>query len=137
MVKESGVPYTIVHSTQFLEFLPGIATSGTIGQEIHLSLAEIQPICSDDVALRMAEIVVDKPENGIVEIAGPDLFSLPELMIRYLDKIHDTRRVVVDANARYFGAKLGIRTLVPSKNARLSTTSFDTWISRSVLMPIP
>lgn len=136
LIRRSRTPYTIVHSTQFFEFLGGIAAAAANGGEIHLSPAEIQPICSDDVAARMAEVIIAEPANDIIEIAGPDLFSLPELMLRYLSKLEDTRKIVVDANARYFGAKLDTRTLVPVGNARLGSTDFDTWLERAVVMPI-
>lgn len=136
LIRASGIPYTIVHSTQFFEFLSGIVASSTIGDKIHLSLAEIQPISSDDVAAQMTRVVLGAPANDVVEIAGPDLYSLPELVIRYLDKLEDTRRVIVDANARYFGAKLGLKTLVPESNARLGDMNFDTW-ARTMVVRLP
>lgn len=133
LIRESGRPYTIVHSTQFFEFLPGIASGSAKGEEIHLSPAEIQPIASDDVAAHMTDVVVAYPLNGVIEIAGPDVYSLPELMLRYLQRIDDSRKVKVDANARYFGAKLDTRTLVPENNARLGSINFDNWIETMVV----
>jgi uncharacterized protein YbjT (DUF2867 family) len=133
IIRKSGIPYTIVHSTQFFEFLSGIVASSTVGDKIHLSLAEIQPISSDDVAAQLTEVVLGPPANDVIEIAGPDLFSLPELVIRYLDKIQDTRRVIVDANARYFGAKLGLKTLVPDASARRGDINFDAWANTMVV----
>jgi uncharacterized protein YbjT (DUF2867 family) len=136
LIKESGVPYTIVHSTQFFEFLGGIVASSAVADEIHLSFANIQPISSDDVAQKMTEVVVEPPMNAIVEIAGPDVYSLPELAIRYLEKLEDPRHVRIDANARYFGAKLALETLVPAKGARLGATGFNTWVN-TVVVKVP
>lgn len=129
LIKESGIPFTIVHSTQFFEFLPSIIAAGAKGEQIHMSPAETQPISSDDVASFMADIALLKPANTIIEIAGPELFSLPELVLRYLDKIRDPRRVKLDARARYFGAKLQNRTLVPWDDARLGSMTFESWFN--------
>ncbi|MBA4055643.1 MAG: NmrA family transcriptional regulator [Marivirga sp.] len=134
LIKKSTVPYTIVHSTQFFEFLGGIVSSAANGQEIHLSAAEIQPISSDDVAAGMTEVVVaGNPLNGVIEIAGPQRFRLAELVQRYLTTIEDPRSVKVDANARYFGAILDNTTLVPGESASLGTTTFDSWIETMVV----
>lgn len=136
LVVDSGIPYTIVRSTQFFEFLRGIVASATDGDEIRLAPAEIQPIASDDVALALASVAAAAPVNDIIEIAGPDLFSLPELVLRYLMRLEDTRLVRVDARARYFGAPLGLHTLVPGNAARLGTINFDAWMNtQAVRLP--
>jgi uncharacterized protein YbjT (DUF2867 family) len=127
LIKESPIPYTILHSTQFFEFLGGIAQSGTDGQTVSLSPALIQPIASDDVAATLADVAVSPPLNGMVEVAGPDRYSLAELVQCYLTKTNDARRVLVDANARYFGAQLNEQTLTPGANPRLGTTNFEAW----------
>lgn len=136
LIINSGMPYSIVRSTQFFEFLKGIAEAAANGGEIHLAPAGIQPIASDDVASKVTEVATGKPVNGIVEIAGPKLFGLPELVTLYLDKLEDRRIVKVDENARYFGARLDANTLVPAKDdARLGTIGFDAWI-QSVLVSL-
>ena len=129
LIKKSGIPYTIVHSTQFFEFLGSIVASAAQGEQIRMSPAEIQPISSDDVAAAMAEVTLAKPTNTIVEIAGPELFSLAELVVRYLQKTGDPRTVKTDTHARYFGAELQNKTLVPGDDAHLGKITFETWFN--------
>ncbi|WP_454692991.1 SDR family oxidoreductase [Achromobacter aegrifaciens] len=131
LIVAAGIPYTIVHSTQFFEFLGGIVQSGTEGAEVRLSPAFVQPIASDDVALAMADATLAPPVNGIVEIAGPERVRLAELVQRYMAKIGDTRTVRADTGARYFGALLDDETLVPGAGPRLGKIDFETWFSRS------
>ncbi|WP_265921013.1 SDR family oxidoreductase [Cupriavidus nantongensis] len=128
LIRNAGIPYTIVRSTQFLEFLGGIAEAGADGDAIRLSSASIQPIASDDVAEAVADQALADPVNGIVDIAGPQRFALSELVQRYLEATDDPRKVVVDAGARYFGAELDDGTLVPDGPARLGKTSFEAWL---------
>lgn len=132
LIKAAAIPYTIVQSTQFFEFLGGIAQSGTVGQSVHLSPALVQPIASDDVADVMADVALAPPLNGIIEIAGPERVRLDALVARYLAAMQDPRVVVADAATRYFGAPLDDRTLVPGENPRLGTTRFEDWFRRSV-----
>ena len=131
LIRESGVPYTIVHSTQFFEFLGGIAQSGTDGQTVRLSPAYVQPISSDDVAAALADVTLAKPLNGIVEIAGPDRLRLSELVQRYLTAKKDERTVVADVHARYFGAELDDTTLVPGANPRLGKARIAEYLTQS------
>ncbi len=131
LIREGGIPYTIVHSTQFFEFLGGIVKSGTEGDVVRLSPAFVQPIASDDVAAAMADFTTGKPINGIAEIAGPVRFRLNELVQRYMSASKDARNVVVDASARYFGAELKDETLLPRAGARLGSVTYETWLSRS------
>jgi len=131
LIAAAGIPYTIVHSTQFFEFLGGIVQSGTEGSTVRLSPAFVQPIASDDVALAMADATLAPPVNGIVEIAGPERVRLAELAQRYMARTGDTRSVQADADARYFGALLDDETLVPGPGARLGRIDFETWLSRS------
>ena len=131
LIEAAGIPYTIVHSTQFFEFLGGIVQSGTQGDEVRLSPAFVQPIASDDVARAMADATLGAPVNGTVEIAGPERVRLAELAQRYMGKIGDTRTVQADAGARYFGALLTDDTLVPGSGPRLGKIDFETWFSRS------
>lgn len=132
LIKAGGIPYTIVQSTQFFEFLGGIAQSGTVGQNVHLSPAFVQPIASDDVADVMADVALAPPLNGTIEIAGPERVRLDALVGRYLAAMQDPRVVVADAATRYFGAPLDDRTLVPGENPRLGTTGFEDWFRQSV-----
>jgi uncharacterized protein YbjT (DUF2867 family) len=131
LIRESGVPYTIVHSTQFFEFLGSIAQSGSDGQTIRLSPAFFQPIESDDVAAAVADFAVGAPRNGVVEIAGPERVRLADLVQRFLSASHDPRKAVEDATARYFGAELRDDTLVPGANPRLGTVTFDAWFKET------
>jgi len=131
LIRESGVPYTIVHSTQFFEFLGSIAQSGSSGDAIRISPAFFQPISSDDVAAAVADYAVGAARNGIVEIAGPERLKLSELVSRYLRATLDSRNVVEDANALYFGAELKSDTLMPGPNPRLGAVSFETWFAQS------
>ncbi len=129
LIEASGIPYTIVHSTQFFEFLGGIVKSGNGGHVVRLSPAPIQPIASDDVVDILADVVTSKPLNAVVEVAGPEQFGLAELARRFLVEKGDSRQVVSDAGARYFGAVLDERTLIPGPNPRLGPTTFETWFN--------
>lgn len=129
LIRESGVPYTIIRSTQFLEFLGGIAQAGSAGRTVRLSPALFQPIASDDVALAVADFAADKPRNGIVEIAGPERVRLVDIVQRFMEATNDTREVVVDKHARYFGAELQDSSLVPEGDARLGAINYDAWFA--------
>ncbi len=132
LIKASPVPYTIVRATQFFEFVGGIAQEATDGQTVRLSSALLQPIVSDDVAALMVDIVVAAPLNATVELAGPEPIRLDELVRRFLSAKRDTRKVVTDVRARYFGIDLNDQSLTPGKNPRLGPTRFDDWLRRSV-----
>lgn len=127
LIREGGVPYTIVHSTQFFEFLGGIAQAGANGQTVRLSPAFVQPIASDDVATAMVGYTLGAPLNGVVEIAGPERLRLSDLVQHYLSVIGDGRQVVQDVHARYFGAELGDDTLVPGPHPWLGSLTYDAW----------
>jgi uncharacterized protein YbjT (DUF2867 family) len=129
LIRSSGIPYSIIQSTQFLEFLDGIAQSGTVGNEVRLSPAFVQPIASDDVADSLAAVALGSPVNGTLEIAGPERFRLADLVRLFLDARHDGRRVVVDVRASYFGAELTDRMLLAGDEARLGKTTYAQWIS--------
>jgi uncharacterized protein YbjT (DUF2867 family) len=129
LVKNSGIPYTIVHSTQFFEFLGGIANSATDGEYVFLSPAFVQPISADDVATAMARVVVGPAVNGTVEIAGPERFRLSEIVQQYLIANADPRKVSADIHARYFGAELDDNSLVPAEDARLGEMTFAVWMA--------
>src|SRR5688500_13494398 len=136
LVINSTIPYSIIRSTQFFEFLKSIVASAAIGNEIHLAPVGIQPIAADDVASAVAKVAVGEPLNGTGEIAGPNLFTFPELVSLYLLKLEDPRTVKVDTSARYFGAPLDDKTLVPKENARLGPTDFHAWI-QTQLVKVP
>lgn len=129
LIKQSGIPYSIVHSTQFFEFLGTIAAAGTVGDEIHLSTGAFQPIASDDVAAAVADVTVGAPLNGIIEIAGPERGRLVDFVKRYLAKKGDPHKVVADGHATYFGSELNDQSIVPGENPRLGKIDFETWFS--------
>lgn len=132
LIEESSMPYSIIHATQFFEFLGSIAQAATDGDTVRLAPVLVQPIASDDVAAAVARAVVDDPLDGIVEIAGPDQFRLDELVRRALVARNDPRTVVSDPQATYYGAQLDERTLVPDDEAQLGPTRFDDWIAASL-----
>lgn len=136
LVVSSPIPYSIVRSTQFFEFLKGITDAATSGRDVRLAPANIQPIASDDVALRIVEVATGKPLNGTIEIAGPDVYQLPELVSLYLTQLGDPRNVTIDHDAGYFGARLNTDTLVPTGKARLGSTDFTAWL-QSVMQKLP
>lgn len=133
LIEASGIPYTIIHSTQFFEFMGAIARGATQGNEVRLSPALIQPIMSDDVAEAVAEIALAAPVNGLVEIAGPDRAPLDRMVARFLSAAQDPRVVVTDSGATYFGVVLDQTSLVPAGQARLAATTFDTFLARGEL----
>ena len=132
LVEASGIPYTIVRSTQFLEFLRGIADSSADGTTIRISPASFQPIAADDVAAVIADVALSAPRNGIVEIAGPERAPFSEFVARYLKGVGDSRRVVSDPGARYFGGRVDGRSLVPLGDARLGHIGLEEWLRRSL-----
>lgn len=132
LIKASGIPYTIVRSTQFFEFLGGIAQSSTDGQTVRLSPAHVQPVASDDVAALVAEVATMAPANGVIELAGPERTGLDDLVRRYLAATHDTREVVTDVHARYFGTELNDKSLTPGANPYIGTTSFEAWLGHAL-----
>jgi len=135
LVQTSGIPYTIIRSTQFLEFLGGIAASSADGNMVRLSPGLFQPIAADDVAAITAEMALTAPRNGIVEIAGPERAPFNEIVARYLKAIGDPRTVVSDPEARYFGGRVEERSLVPLGDARLGSIGLDEWLRRSQARP--
>jgi uncharacterized protein YbjT (DUF2867 family) len=131
LIVASGIPYTIVRATQFLEFLRGIADSSMQGNAIRLSPGLFQPIAADDVAPIVADVALAPPRNGIVEIAGPERAPFDEILARYLKAVGDPRQVVRDPEARYWGGRVEERSLVPLGEARLGRIGLDEWLRRS------
>jgi uncharacterized protein YbjT (DUF2867 family) len=131
LIKSSNIPYTIIRSTQFLEFLRAIADSGADGNKVRISPGLFQPIAADDVAAFVADVALAPPRNGIAEIAGPERAPFNEIVARYLKAVGDPREVVRDPEARYWGGRVEERSLVPLGEARLGRIGFDEWIRRS------
>jgi uncharacterized protein YbjT (DUF2867 family) len=129
LIKSAGIPYTIVQSTQFFEFMGAIAQSGADGQTVRLSSAYFQPIAADDVADVMADVALAAPLNGTIEIAGPERVRLSELVERFLTATNDPRQVLADAHTPYFGLVLDDRSLVPGDNPHIGATRFDDWLN--------
>jgi len=135
LIKESSIPYSIVRATQFFEFFKGLADISMEGGKVHLPPVLFQPMAADDVASGVAKIAVGPPVNGIVEIAGPEQFRVDELVRRRLANLKDPREVIADPHARYSGAEVGERTLLPDKEARLGETRFADWLKSPASQP--
>ncbi|MBD2535059.1 SDR family oxidoreductase [Nostoc flagelliforme FACHB-838] len=132
LIQSAGIPYTIVRATQFFEFIETIiAQFSTDGQTVHLPPAFIQPILSEDVVAALVDITLGAPVNGIIDLAGPERFRFEEIIRQFLSATHDSRQVVVDSHARYFGAALNDQ-LVPQGNSRIGSTRFQDWLNRSI-----
>jgi uncharacterized protein YbjT (DUF2867 family) len=131
LIKGSPIPYSIVHATQFFEFLKGLADISVDGDKVRLPPVLFQPMAADDVASAVGRIAVGPPVNGTVEIGGPEQFRMDDLVRRRLAALKDPREVIADPKARYSGATISERTLVPGKDARLGQTTFETWLTQS------
>ena len=128
LIEGSSIPYSIVHATQFFEFINGIADQATDGKTVRLPPALIQPMAADDVASALAGVAVRPPLNGMIEIAGPQQFGLDELIRGALTTRHDPREVITDPHAPYYGITVSEHTLVPGEDARIGDTRFDDWL---------
>ncbi|MET0935671.1 MAG: SDR family oxidoreductase [Luteibacter sp.] len=133
LIRESGVPYSIVRSTQFFEFLNGIVQSAAKGDAVHLSTGFMQPIASEDVADLVTAATLAAPIDGIAEIGGPAAIRMADLVERFLMAIKDPRKVIPDPQAPYFGTVLEDDSLVAGPRATLGTIDFDTWFNGSNL----
>ena len=131
LIKGSSIPYSIVHATQFFEFIKSIADAATDGDTVRLAPVLIQPMAAEDVASAVGRVSVGAPVNGTVEVAGPQEFRLDELIRRGLSARQDPREVIADPDARYFGAQLRERTLLPDDRAQVGETGLDAWLSQS------
>jgi uncharacterized protein YbjT (DUF2867 family) len=131
LIKNSSIPYSIVHATQFFEFLKGLADISSEGNKVHLPHVLFQPMAADDVASLLGTVALGKPINGTVEIGGPEEFRMDDLVRRRLAALKDPREVIADPKALYSGAKISERTLVPGNHAQLGKTRFETWLNQS------
>jgi len=131
LIKASPIPYTIVRATQFFEFVGGIAQSATEGQTVGLPPVLMQPIAADDVAAVMADVALAEPLNGTFELAGPEPIRQDDLVRQFLKATRDSRTVVTDASATYYGINVNDQSLTPGENPRLGTTRFSDWLSRN------
>lgn len=132
LIKESSIPYSIVHATQFFEFVKSIADASTDGNSVHLAHVLIQPMSADDVARAVGRVATGAPLNGTIEIGGPEQFRLDEFIRQGLSARNDPREVVADPNGLYFGARLSERSLIPGDDAQLGSTTFKDWLERSI-----
>ncbi|MEU2110153.1 SDR family oxidoreductase [Streptomyces sp. NPDC019507] len=130
LIKTSGIPYSIVHATQFFEFVKGIADAATEGDVVRVPDARIQPMFSDDVAAAVARTAVGTPLDGVIEVCGPDEFAFDEFIRKGLAADNDPRTVVADPHARYFGSELEEASLLPGPDARVGATRFTDWLAR-------
>ena len=128
LIKAAGIPYTIVRATQFFEFVGGIAQYSTVGQTVHLPPALFQPMAADDVASLLAEIALEAPVNGMIEIAGPERAGLDKLVGRFLAATNDPREVITNVDAPYYGMVLDNQSLTPGTNPRIGPTFFEDWL---------
>jgi len=133
LIEQASIPYSIVHATQFFEFLKGIADGATDGDTVRLAPVLIQPMAAEDVAIEVAKVAAGAPLNRIVEMGGPEQFRLDEIVRRYLAAREDPRSVIADPHARYYGAELGERTLVPDNSATIGETRFEAWLSQQFM----
>jgi uncharacterized protein YbjT (DUF2867 family) len=130
LIQESSIPYSIVHATQFFEFVGGIADAATDGNTVRLAPALIQPMAADDVAAAVGKVAAGSPVNGIVEVAGPEPFRFDELIQHWLRARQDPREVITDPSARYYGALLSDRELLPGPDAHIAETRFADWLKQ-------
>jgi uncharacterized protein YbjT (DUF2867 family) len=137
LIRNSSIPYSIVRSTQFFEFVKRIADEATVENTVRIPPVQFQPIAAEDVAKAVGRVAVSAPVNGIVEIAGPQQFRFDEFIRLGLSARRDPREVVADPHARYFGAEVGERVLVPETDARLGEIRFEDWLAQSAVPPVP
>jgi uncharacterized protein YbjT (DUF2867 family) len=129
LIKASGIPFTIVHATQFFEFAKNMAQSGTDDSTVRLSSVLMQPMAADDVAAAVAEVALGQPVNGLIEVAGPDQIRQDELVRQYLSATGDPRKVVTDDKPLYYGIEVNDQSLVPGPNPRLGKVHFEDWLN--------
>jgi uncharacterized protein YbjT (DUF2867 family) len=129
LIKESPIPYSIVHATQFFEFISGLADASTEGETVRLAPIQVQPMAADDVAKAVGRVAAGTPVNGTIEVAGPEVLRLDEFVRAGLDARKDPRKIVVDEKAGYVGARIPEATLIPAGDAQLGTTRLADWLA--------
>jgi uncharacterized protein YbjT (DUF2867 family) len=132
LIKKSGIPYSILRSTQFFEFAPRIAQEGTSGNEVHISTGTIQPIASDETVAALADVVINRPINGTVEVGGPVRMPMSEFIRHYLTQTDDSRQVVADPHALYFGVEINDTSLATGENARFGKIKYEDWLHKQL-----
>jgi uncharacterized protein YbjT (DUF2867 family) len=137
LIRSSSIPYSIVHATQFFEFLKGIADDATVGNTVRLAPVMFQPMAAEDVARAVCNVALGKPANGIVEVAGPEPYRLDEFVRLGLRARKDPREVVTDPQARYFGSVLSERSLMPGDDARIGKVTFQAWQQQQAVTQPP
>jgi len=135
LIKDGPIPYTIVHATQFFEFTKRIADEATVGNKVSLPPVLFQPMAAEDVASALCKVATSSPLNNTIEIAGPEAFRFDELIRQRLSALNDSREVVADPHAKYFGTELSERSIVPDDTAQLGETRFQDWLNRSAAKP--
>ena len=133
LIRESGISYTILRSTQFFEFAGRIAQSATIGNEVHISTGAIQPIASDETVAALTDIAINSPLNTTVEVGGPERMPMSEFIRHYLNTTSDSRQLIADEHALYFGTEINDDSLVPNKYARLGKIKYENWLSTQLI----
>ena len=133
LIKNSGIPYTILRSTQFFEFAARIAQSGTTGNEVHISTGGIQPIASDETVAALTDVVISAPLNATVEVGGPERMPMSEFIRYYLNATEDPRQLIADEHALYFGVELTDDSLVAGENARIGKIKYEDWFSAQLV----
>lgn len=137
LIRESGIPYSIVHATQFFEFVPRIADELTVGTEVRVPPVLFQPMAAEDVARTVAKVAVGPPVNGVTEVGGPQQFRFDEIIRRALAARKDPRQVITDPKARYFGTILSERSLVPDEGASLGEVTLEIYLKQKAAAPQP
>lgn len=132
LIRHSPIPFSIVHATQFFEFVKGIADESTVDGKVYIAPVRFQPIAAADVAKNVARVAAHEPLNGIVEIAGPDSYRFDELIRKTLAKLNDPREVITDPNAPYFGGAVEENTLVPLDGATLGEIHYVDWLTQNL-----
>jgi uncharacterized protein YbjT (DUF2867 family) len=130
LIEDSPIPYSIVHATQFFEFIKGIADISTVDNKVRLPHVLFQPMAADDVAIEVGKVAMGAPVNGIVEVGGPEKFPLDDLVRQALTAWKDPREVVADPHATYYGVEVSERTLIPDDGAQLGQTRFADWLKQ-------
>ncbi|MGO4570133.1 SDR family oxidoreductase [Rhizobium sp. 2YAF20] len=132
LIRAARRPYTILHSTQFFEFISGVIDMGVDGEGFRLPSASVRPIAADNVADMLAELAMGTPRNDIVEIGGREQFGLDQIARMYLTANEDIRQVITDDSARYYGVELNDDTLLPIEGTRMGSLRYVDWLSQSL-----